>query len=122
MSLDTDSKDLVQAILEGVALRAAEVIKAMAAFSNVGEKISIDGGVSVNPYFCQFLANTLQKIVSVKSMAELTAIGTAQLAGAGNIILPGNENPGRQYYPEDTPGYHHRFSRAINCVREWRQT
>ena len=123
MSLDTDAKDLVQSILEGVALRAAEVIQAMAAFSSIGEKISIDGGLSVNPYFCQFLSNTLQQKISVKSMAELTAIGTAQLAGAGDIILPGNAQPEKLYFPKETgTEYRDRFSRAVSCVRDWRQS
>ena len=123
MSLDTDKSDFIQSILEGVALRASEVIQAMGKFSNVGEKISIDGGVSVNPYFCQFLANALQKQVSVKSMAELTAIGTAQLAGAVEILQSDNEQHDSHYFPEKAGAeYQQHFRRAINCAREWRQT
>lgn len=121
MSLDTDKMDMIQAILEGVALRASEVINAMAAFRQIGDTISIDGGVSANPYFCQFLANTLHKQVSVKSMAELTAIGTAQLAGANEIIPMGNQDRERHYHPESAVDYHDRFSRAVDCAREWRQ-
>jgi glycerol kinase len=81
LSLDTQPADMLQAILEGIALRATEVISAMQKINNTGDSISIDGGLSVNPYFCQFLANALQKIVIVQKFPELTAMGTAQLAG-----------------------------------------
>ena len=118
MSLDTERRDLVQSLLEGVALRAAEVIQAMSAFTGAGDSISIDGGVSVNPYFCQFLADSLQREVAVNSMAELTALGTAQLAGAdvsaGEAI--------RRYAPgERGADYLERFRRAVERARDWRQ-
>lgn len=123
MSLDTDKRDLIQSVLEGVAMRASEVIQAMSEFSTVGDQISIDGGVSVNPYFCQFLANALQRRVSVKSIAELTAIGTAQLAGANTINLPDNTASEKHYMPEEVgTEYKERFQRAVNCTRNWRQS
>lgn len=88
MTLDTSGKDMVQAILEGVAFRAAEVVDAMDSVtgnvmnnnSSIGDEISIDGGMSANPYFCQFLADTLQKRIKVQSQRELTAMGTALMA------------------------------------------
>ena len=123
MSLDTNKTDLIQSILEGIALRASEVIRAMSEFCTIGDQISIDGGLSVNPYFCQFLANALQRQVSVKPMAELTAIGTAQLAGASTISLPDNTISARHYLPVDVGAdYQLRFDRAINCARQWRQS
>lgn len=121
MSLDTDKRDLVQSILEGVALRAGEVIDAMSELRCIDDKISIDGGLSANPYFCQFLANALQKQVSVKSMAELTALGTAQLAGAQTVLQPGDEASECDYFPVKTSlGYHDRFKRAVQCAGHWR--
>ena len=80
ISLDTTASDLVQSILEGVALRAAQVINAMETMVPIGHDISIDGGMSANPYFCQFLSNVVQKRITVQSMAELTGLGTAQMA------------------------------------------
>ena len=121
MSLDTDKNDFIQSILEGVALRACEVIVAMNEFNAVGDEISIDGGVSSNPYFCQFLANALQKQIAVKSMAELTAMGTAQLAGASDAISPENAEKDRRYCPEKAgTEYQAIFQRAVNCARQWR--
>ena len=118
MSLDTERSDMIQSLLEGVALRAAEVIQAMSEFTGAGDSISIDGGVSVNPYFCQFLADALQREVAVNSMAELTALGTAQLAGAevsaGDSIT--------YYAPRDRGAvYLARFRRAVERARDWRQ-
>ena len=120
MSLDTDRRDLIQSLLEGVALRAAEVIRAMGQFASLGERISIDGGVSVNPYFCQFLANALNRQVSVNSMAELTALGTAALAAGGDLELVNDSQ--RSYLPDtDMSAYLDRFDEAVTRSRGWRQ-
>lgn len=122
MSLDTDKRDLIQSLLEGVALRAAEVIQAMTEFTGAAGRISIDGGVSVNPYFCQFLADSLQREVAVKPMAELTALGTAQLAGAVVDDCGLADTAIKTYRPQISgQDYLARFSRAICRARDWRQ-
>ena len=122
MSLDTERQDMVQSILEGVALRAAEVIQAMSEFAGAGERISIDGGVSVNPYFCQFLANALQREVTVKPMAELTALGTAQLAGARISNHSTVADTIKTYQPTiPERDYLAHFARAVQRARDWRQ-
>ena len=122
MSLQTDRHDLVQALLEGVALRAAEVIRAMGEFAVIGERVSIDGGVSVNPYFCQFLANLLGHRVSVNAMAELTALGTAALAAGGELELAVDLDLRHDYLPDsDMSPYLERFSEAVTRARNWRQ-
>jgi glycerol kinase len=122
LSLETDSRDLIQSLLEGVALRAAEVIRAMSEFVAIGDRISIDGGVSVNPYFCQFLANVLERRVSVKPMAELTAIGTARLAGAGPLVLAQDHASAVHYQPQvDMRHLLQRFGDAVARSKTWRQ-
>lgn len=122
LSLETYSRDLIQSLLEGVALRAAEVIRAMSEFVAIGDRISIDGGVSVNPYFCQFLANVLQRRVSVKPMAELTAIGTARLAGAGQVSLTQDDAATAYYQPQaDMSDLLERFGDAVGRSRNWRR-
>jgi glycerol kinase len=80
LSLDTSRADLVQALLEGVALRTAEVLATISQVSPPAEPISIDGGMTANAYFCQFLADNLQRELIVSDQPELTAIGTALLA------------------------------------------
>ena len=99
MSLDTGPLDLVQAVLEGVALRIAEVIFAMDKRVSIGEEIAVDGGLSNNSYICQFLAEVLGRSIRVTNQSELTAIGCAQLAGIGLEEVSITENESRVYTP-----------------------
>jgi glycerol kinase len=124
MGLDTTARDLVQALLEGVALRAAEVIAAMAELTTLGESISIDGGLTKNPYFNRFLANALGKTVVVQESPELTGLGTARMAmlGAGVKSLPPLNAPRTEVKPDAplTPEQKQRFAEAVNRARNWK--
>ncbi len=121
LSLDTRPEDMLQSLLEGIAFRAAEVIQAMSAMTPIRGEISVDGGVSVNPYFCQFLADVLERTVAVKSMPEITALGTAQLAGA---IFDAEDMPQAEitrYSPSTDRSLHRaRFASAIERASAWR--
>ena len=121
LTLGSDQGDLMQSMIEGIALRTAEVIRTMASLVEISDEISIDGGVSKNPYFCQFLADSLGKQVAVRAFAELTAIGTAQLAGAEKIDVA-DAQAGLQYY-EPTASRQDRvekFSNAVSRARQWK--
>ncbi len=83
MGLDTDASDLCQAVLEGIAFRTAEVVAAMEEICPIHAPVSIDGGMTANPWFCQFLADCLNREIAVSSDPELTALGTAALAAEG---------------------------------------
>jgi len=83
LTLDTGPLDMVQAVLEGVALRIGEVVVAMNRSVPLGDEISTDGGLSQNPYICQFLADVVKRRKKVADHPELTAIGCAQMAGNG---------------------------------------
>lgn len=123
LSLDSDQRDLMQSLIEGIALRTAEAIRAMDSFFAVTDEISIDGGISVNPYFCQFLADVLGKCVTVRSFSELTAIGTAQLAGAENILAGDGEAQIQSYYNsafrEDRI---EKFTQAVSRSMQWKKS
>lgn len=80
LALDTGRTDLVQALLEGVALRTVEVLEAMDGTAAPAGPVSIDGGMTANGYFCQFLADTLGRPLLVSAQPELTALGAAALA------------------------------------------
>ena len=107
MTLDTGPLDMVQAVLEGVALRIAEVIFAMDKRVSIGQEITIDGGLSNNSYICQFLSDVLGRSIQVMSHPELTAIGCAQLAGSGLKEVSVTEKKGRIYLPK------------VNLSTEW---
>jgi len=119
LSLDTRAPDLVQSVLEGIAFRAAEVVAAMDRVARLADTLSIDGGVSANPYFCQFLANVLGRRVVAQPLAELTALGTARLAGAPP---PPGKAPGKCYEPlRDMADDLERVAQAVERSAKWRR-
>ena len=124
MGLETTAKDLIQALLEGIALRAAEVIDAMAELTPLGNMISIDGGLTKNSYFNRFLANALQKTVIVQESPELTGLGTARMAmrGAGVTTLPPLPAPHAEIKPDAPldPALKKRFSVAVERAKNWK--
>lgn len=129
MGLDTGRLDLVQAVLEGVALRSAQALAAMNARVPLAATVSIDGGLTLNPYFCSFLARALDRTVVVPSTPDLTGLGCAQFAflgaGFGPLeTLPPTAPPDRIVQPDDplAPELHARFADAVERARHWRQT
>ncbi len=82
LSLDHEPRQLMQSILEGVAFRSAEVVEAMNACVPMNQALPIDGGMSKNPYFVQFLADVTNREIRAAVMPELTGLGTIQLASS----------------------------------------
>lgn len=124
MGLDTTRFDMMQSLLEGVALRAAEVIGAMAELLPVGQVLSVDGGMSKNGYFVQFLADVLGCQIRVPSSPDLTALGTARMAmiGAGAKNLPELPKPRRLVMPRqmDAALARQKFGEAVTRARMWK--
>ena len=130
LGLETTKQDMMQAVLEGVALRAAEVVQAMGKLGASGtpgikgDFMSIDGGLAANPYFGQFLANALNRKVIVAATADLTALGCARMAllGAGAKYLPPLPASHQSYAPLDpiSAAHHARFSIAIIRAKGWK--
>jgi glycerol kinase len=89
LSLHTTATDMVQAVLEGVAFRTAEVFLALERNQPVTGKISLDGRMTENAFFVQFLSNVLQRELSLSSEPEMTAIGTATLAAEATGVDSG---------------------------------
>ncbi len=122
LSLDTQPIDLMQSILEGIVFRAAEVIDTMDGIIPIRNDISIDGGVSENPYFCQFLADVLQRKITVKSSADLTALGVARLAASSLPDQKFQAVPGKHYIPEnDRRDDLKKFKQAVDRSTRWRE-
>lgn len=123
MGLETSASDLAQAVVEGIALRTAEVIAAMAANVAIGGRISVDGGLSRNPYFRRFLANALGRDLVTRDFDELTAFGCAALAAQGigrQLELP---QGGETIISPDRYGrvWCERFADAVSRAKAWRQ-
>jgi glycerol kinase len=127
MGLETTRGDMMRSLLEGVALLAAEVMTAMNRAAPLSGAVSVDGGLSNNGYFCDFLARVLERSVRVPGSADLTGLGTAQmtLIGAGLATpetLPPAPAPRRLAAPGTAldPAVRDRFAEAVARARNWR--
>lgn len=126
MNAATTRQDLCQAVLEGVALRSAEVITAMDDHLNVTDQLSIDGGLARSPYFAQFLADILQRTIVTQRFDELTALGCAALAARGlGLELPELNNTRTDYRPRidraTADAWRCTFSAAVKRSQGWSQ-
>ncbi|MEZ5825492.1 MAG: FGGY family carbohydrate kinase [Geminicoccaceae bacterium] len=113
LSLHAEPADMVMAMLEGIAFRTAEVLEVLGKAVDLREPVSIDGGMAANGWFCQFLADVLEREVMVSRQSELTALGTATLAaeGAGHTLSAPID--GRRLQPSPLPpGSRELFARA----------
>jgi|TARA_B110000263_G_scaffold245335_1_gene254750 glycerol kinase len=119
LSLDTEPLDMMQAILEGVAMRIVEVILALDKSVSISKEITIDGGLSNNFYICQFLADILGRLIRVTNHAELTAIGCAQLAGVGLDEDSVLKDDGKIYEPKGQirTDWMQRFSESVARIQ-----
>ena len=78
---DTTAADLVRAALESVCYQTWDLLEAMACDAGRPEAVRVDGGMSVNNWLMQFLADILQLPVERPQTVETTALGAAFLAG-----------------------------------------
>jgi glycerol kinase len=126
LGLDTTKADMMQALLEGVALRAGEVITAMSRLAPIGKHISIDGGLAKNGYFGRFVADVLGREITIPASTELTGLGTAQLAliGAGladiDTLPPLPAPKARLAAGKLADEYRMKFHTAVTRSRNWR--
>jgi glycerol kinase len=121
MGLETERVDLLQAMLEGIALRTAEVVDAMAASLPLAPRISIDGGLTRSAYFRQFLADVVGRPLDLHQDDELTAYGTAALAARGlGRTLPLSPVAEEIASRADPSQWRSRFSEAVQRAKGWR--
>ncbi|NAZ37552.1 FGGY family carbohydrate kinase [Rubellimicrobium sp. CFH 75288] len=119
LDLATGRADLVAALLEGIAFRAAEVLEAMEGAAPLREPVSVDGGLSANPAFLRLLAGALGRPVRVSPEPELTARGIAALAAEAVGLAPPDPPLGQPVDPPATEPLHafrDRFAAARAAV------
>ena len=114
----TTRADMAQALIEGVALRAAEVIARMGPVA----RLSMDGGLTRSAYLCQFLADVTGAEIVLPGTEELTALGAAQLAalGLGGTLPSPAPRAVVTPRPCDRAARLARFSDAVSRARGWR--
>jgi glycerol kinase len=88
LTLDSGPVHLVRAALESSAYQTLDLMQAITAGRGPVQALRIDGGMAVNDWFCQFLADILVVPVERPAMLEATAQGAAFLAGLTVGIFP----------------------------------
>ncbi len=94
LTLDTSAADIVRATLEGIAYSTRDLVEAM---GTPPATIRIDGGMSQNGWFAQFLADTLAVPVERPASHETTALGAAVLAGITTGVFADKEDFASQW-------------------------
>ncbi len=82
LTFGTNKKHIVRAGLESIAYQIKDVINAMAySYKNKIKEICVDGGPCHNNFLMQFQSDILNSVVVVNSISELSALGSAYIAG-----------------------------------------
>ncbi len=91
---------IVRAVLEGVAQRAADLVEAAEADGGLAiDRLRIDGGMSANPTFVQALADATGRVVEVSPEVEATTLGAAYAAGLALGAWSGDEDIAATWQP-----------------------
>lgn len=125
MALDTSRTDLMQALLEGIAFRTAEVLDAFAALRPLKGAISVDGGLSRNPCFMRFLADAAGLRLCLSDEPELTAKGVALMAAEAAGIPVRDRSGGKALEPDPHAPralWRRRFESARHAIETVRLT
>jgi glycerol kinase len=89
LTLDAGGAHLARAALESVAFQTIDLVTAMSADgASRAASIRVDGGMAVNDWFCQFLADVVEATVERPAQVETTALGAAFLAGLATGVWP----------------------------------
>jgi len=81
LSRDTGIKEIVTAGLQSVCYQSRDLLEAMAQDGVSPSSLRVDGGMVVNDWLVQFLADTLGVTIERPQVTETTALGVAYLAG-----------------------------------------
>jgi glycerol kinase len=116
----TDRRDLVRAVIEGIAILTADLIDAASGVMSLNRAISVDGGLSQSRYFTRFLAAASNRTIAVPPVYELTALGLAELCGINVDVL---RTPAETFVPDGSVTDDHRktFKEAVQRARAWRR-
>lgn len=127
LSLEITKTDLCQAVLEGIAFRTAQLLDTMTRLTGEHHRLSVDGGLTNNAYFCQFLADVTRCEIIVPASPDITTLGTGGFALIGSGLtkcpadLPPTEEPKAIIEPrKDLTHFNDRFNEATKRSQNWR--
>ena len=87
LTRDSGIDEIVTATLQSVAYQTRDLLDAMARDGTTLDELRVDGGMAVNDWLLQFMADVLAIPVSRPRMTETTALGVAALAGTRAGVL-----------------------------------
>jgi glycerol kinase len=88
LRLGTSRAHIVRAAMESLAHQCHDLMRAFAGDGAAWKTLRIDGGMSVNDWIAQDLADMLDLPVERPTDIESTALGAAMLAGVGAGLFP----------------------------------
>jgi len=88
LTRDSGVEAIVTATLQSVAYQTRDLVEAMARDGTPLAALRVDGGMAVNDWLLQFMADVLGIPVSRPRLTESTALGVAALAGYRAGVLP----------------------------------
>ena len=102
LTLDTGADEIVTATLKSVAFQTADLLTAAESDGVPVAALGVDGGMVVNDWFCQFLADVTGIEVARPANTETTAVGAGLLAAVGAGLYSDLESAARAWRL-DTP-------------------
>lgn len=125
MTRGTTAAHVVRAVLEGIALRSADLVEAARQESGLGlRRIRLDGGMSTNQLFVQMLADATRLPIDVSAEVEATTAGIIAAAklGLGSTTLEqiaDSYRPGRSVEPGEPLAAAARWAEAVERAEAW---
>ena len=83
LTLDSNRDQIVTATLKAIGFQTADLLGAVAADGVAATELRVDGGMVVNDWFCQFLADVAGMAVVRPASIETTVLGAGLLAAVG---------------------------------------
>ncbi len=113
---------IVRAALEAVCYQTADLLATMALEGAVIHELRVDGGMTVNTWLLQFLADILHCTIKKPQVIETTALGAAYLAGLQVGIYDNLQAIADLWHEEKT--YHPEMtaSKREHLYQGWRQS
>ena len=132
LSRESNRAHIVRAALEAQGYQTRDLLTAMAADCGessgqaIAKVLRIDGGMASNTFFCQFLADMVDRPVEIPAVMESTAWGAAALAGLQSNLFAGLDDIAnrwscaRRYTPNLDAAKRNRlyqgWQAAVSCV------
>lgn len=124
----TEASHMTRAVLEGVAYRGAELLRAAVADGRTRlSSLRIDGGMSRNKVFAQALADAARLPVEISPDPEGTSLGAAYLAGYSAGIWSSLDEVASLWRPADVvepsaPPNWDRWQEAVAQSQAWEES